>query len=613
LVLQINDGDDLSIEGNGDFVFPTRLDNGVVYTVTIARQPTGQICTINNSSGILSGEDISDIEVICPLQQATVSVTAGSIKTVSFTWDDVGADYYRLLCNPDGNSGFTPLGSDLTTTRIDHELSVHLTEWEDASYLIQSCDMKDQCIDSNPVSISGLMLDTIGYLKGHETGWEDSFGRAVAISGDGLTLAVGAPSDISPATGIDGEWEFSPDYKIDAGAVYLFDKGVDGWHLGGYVKASNTGMDDQFGLAVSLSYDGQVLAVGAAGEDSAAAGIDGDQEDNSADDAGAVYLFERSEGTWQQQAYLKAADVQTDDQFGRTLSLAASGNLLSVGSAEKIHLFERVDEGWSQMGLLEGGQVDVHSGFGDVFQLSGDGTTLAVGVPGAADESGAVYLFTSDADRWTLDNTIRTHNSNGGDRFGCSLSLSEDGRLLAVGAWGEDSFAEGIDGDADSDDAENSGAVYLFTRSSDRWRQSHYIKASNSDARDRFGSRVAISGNGRFLAVSAPMERSMARGINGDQYDDRAQASPGAVYLYIRNEGDGWVQKAYVKAPDTISGWEVPICNMVCPMENDEFGASLALSREGRTLVVGAPNESSGSSSDKEDTSVPYSGAAYLY
>ena len=88
---------------------------------------------------------------------------------------------------------------------------------------------------------------------------------------------------------------------------------------------------------------------------------------------------------------------------------------------------------------------------------------------------------------------------------------------------------------------------------------------------------------------------------------------PGAVYHYIRQEGAAWVQKAYVKAPDTVTGWEAPICDMVCPMVNDEFGGSLALSRDGEVLAVGAPHESSGNPDNMEDTSTPYSGAVYLY
>ncbi len=63
------------------------------------------------------------------------------------------------------------------------------------------------------------------------------------------------------------------------------------WSQQAYVKASNTGVGDQFGHSVPLSADGSTLAVGAWFEDSAATGINGNQADNSASGAGAVYVY----------------------------------------------------------------------------------------------------------------------------------------------------------------------------------------------------------------------------------------------------------------------------------------------------------------------------------
>jgi len=67
-----------------------------------------------------------------------------------------------------------------------------------------------------------------------------------------------------------------------------------------YLKASNTGAGDQFGPSVAVS--GDTVVVGATGEASSASGVNGNQTDNSADQAGAVYVFVRSGGTWSQQA-----------------------------------------------------------------------------------------------------------------------------------------------------------------------------------------------------------------------------------------------------------------------------------------------------------------------
>ena len=109
----------------------------------------------------------------------------------------------------------------------------------------------------------------------------------MALSGD--TLAVGAFFEDGGATGIGGD----PGDKsaFGSGAVYVFTPDFGGaWSQQAYVKASNTGSGDQFGWSVAL--DGDTLAVGAIREESAATGVSGDQDDNSADRAGAVYVFE---------------------------------------------------------------------------------------------------------------------------------------------------------------------------------------------------------------------------------------------------------------------------------------------------------------------------------
>lgn len=74
------------------------------------------------------------------------------------------------------------------------------------------------------------------------------------------------------------------------------------------------------------------MAVNASFEDSAATGVNGDQTDNSAVGAGAVYVFVRSNGIWQQRAYVKARNTGHADSFGRSVSLVADGNTLAVGT-----------------------------------------------------------------------------------------------------------------------------------------------------------------------------------------------------------------------------------------------------------------------------------------
>src|SRR6266536_2085750 len=142
------------------------------------------------------------------------------------------------------------------------------------------------------------------YVKASNTGAGDQFGFSVALSSDGVTLAVGAIGEDSSAIGIDGSQTDSA-ATTNAGAVYVFTFNGTTWPQQAYIKASNTGAVDLFGGSVSLSGDGNILAVGAIGESSAATGIGGNQADNAAANAGAVYVFTRSiTATWTQQIYV---------------------------------------------------------------------------------------------------------------------------------------------------------------------------------------------------------------------------------------------------------------------------------------------------------------------
>src|SRR5262249_35134640 len=117
-----------------------------------------------------------------------------------------------------------------------------------------------------------------------------------------------------------------------AGAVYVFTRTPSSWSQEAYVKASNPGAGDAFGFCVALSADGSTLAAGASGEDSVATGINGNQADNSASNAGAGYAFARNGTRWSQQAYVKASSTEAGDSFGASVALSADGAVLAVGA-----------------------------------------------------------------------------------------------------------------------------------------------------------------------------------------------------------------------------------------------------------------------------------------
>ena len=472
------------------------------------------------------------------------------------------------------------------------------------------------------------------YLKASNTDPNDAFGDGVALSTDGTTLAVGAGAERSAATGIDGNQ--TDNSAFNAGAVYIFTSVGTTWVQQAYLKASNTDAYDEFGTDVALSADGNTLAVGAHGEQSAVTGVNGDQTNNAATDAGAVYVFVRSGTTWAQQAYLKASNTDAGDYFGGRVALSGDGNTLAVSAQEEgsaatgvggnqadnnsassgaVYVFVRSGTTWTQQAYVKASNTDTGDIFGQGIALAGDGGTLAVGAPGEAStatgidgnqsnntamSAGAVYVFVRTGTTWTQQAYIKASNTDVGNFFGSRVALSSTGDTLAVGATGESSSASGVNGNEANNNTFDSGAVYVFVRAGASWSQEAYVKASNPDMYDLFGGGVALSGDGNVLAVGAGREASAATGIDGNQADNSKPGS-GAMYVFGRS-GASWSQLAYVKASNTDA--------------EDGFGWHMALSANAGTLVVSSYYESSaatGVDGDQTSNAAHFSGAVYVF
>jgi hypothetical protein len=270
----------------------------------------------------------------------------------------------------------------------------------------------------------------------------DLFGFAIALSGDGNTLAVGAIEEDSSARGVNGDQ--NNDATEDSGATYVFVRSLDlgtntpRWLQQAYLKASNAKSPEYFGFSLALSSNGHTLAVGAIFESGGGQGIGGNPADSSARRSGAVYVFGRTPTTaanstvWSQQAYLKASNTEANDNFGFTVALSGDGNTLAVAAIEE--------------------------------------SSAATGVNGdpsnnGAATSGAVYVFNrkSNADIWAEPVYLKPSNTAARQFFGYGVALSENGDTLAVGAFGESSSATGFNGDQRQVAGfELAGAVYLY-------------------------------------------------------------------------------------------------------------------------------------------------------
>ena len=379
----------------------------------------------------------------------------------------------------------------------------------------------------------------------------DTFGSALSLTSDGLKLAIGAPVDDGASNGASA-----------TGAVYLYEFDDDDFNgaalsgiIGdGYTGTGNVNIDldstDRFGASVALDKYGERLVVGAP------------QDDGSSDDvanSGAVHLFTFTDQSFSGGVHagtigsdytaLDVTNIGTVDKFGRSVSLNGDANMLVVGAQN------------------DDGNGDAVADSGAVYLISFTNNSFAGGqVRGIIGQN------------YSSDNSLDLNNLGSDDRFGFSVSLSNNGMRLAVGAKNDDGA---------SDTATDTGAVYLFGFENEMYKNASLLATigsgySNSeqfavdlDDSDAFGSAVALNDAGTTLAV----------GAQNDDGDSNAATDTGAVYLfsfadtdYGTMEHESTIGYLYNKAN------QLQITDL---QDSDKFGSALALNADDR-LVVGA-------------------------
>lgn len=616
-------GDDLTVAANGRFAFAKPLAPGAAYAVTLAQAPAEHTCTVEAGTGDLGDRDVDSVGITCRGPDVSVDVSGASgwvfdpaMDTQSFSGSVVAQDVSfavhgaalteariaGVATELGSASAAIPLALGATTVEIavtagGLSKTYQLVFQRGVAMVTQSAYGKASNTDpsdafGNAIAMSGDTLvigaaqessAAIGingnagdnsapgagavyvftrsgdawtqqaYIKASNTQAGDGFGSSVALSGD--TLLVGAPGEDSISAAINaGQTDNS---ASNAGAAYVFVRNGTAWTQQAYLKTPNMGAGDQLGFAVAVS--GDLLAVAAPREDSAAKGVDGNMNDETASSSGAVYVFVRAGTTWRYQSYLKASNTGSNDLFGFALALA--GDTLAVSAdaeasaafgvggdqlddsapnAGAVYVFMRshVDATWSQQAYIKASNTGAGDFFGSAVALSGD--TLAVGAyheasaattvngnqsDNSAAAAGAVYVFARTGTAWAQQAYVKASNTGAGDLFGASVALSAD--TLAVGAYAEDSTAT----DPADNTSKDAGAAYVFTRTGTTWSQQSFVKPASPTPGDLFGWSVALTSN--TLVIGALQESSCATGLNppGGQ-TDHSCASAGAVYVF---------------------------------------------------------------------------------
>jgi hypothetical protein len=556
----------VTINGGSDTSVPLIVgDNTISIVVTAEDGTTMRTYTVIVTRAVSDNASLSGLELsnaaIDPTFDRDVLVYAATVGFFTrSTQITATTEVENAVISVNGNTVTSGITTDpITLTEGSNIVTVNVTA-EDG--------LTTRTYTITIIRRSEFAVAQTAYLKASNTDAGDAFGWSIAVSGDGATLAVGAVREDSAATGLNGDEVDNSDG--DSGAVYIFDRNSAGnWVLQAYVKSSersvigaNAEVGDLFGISVALSNDGTTMAVGAPVE---GGGIWGDVFPSDSN-TGAVYVFTRDvDGTWTQQSFIKPSDLCVCGSFfGGEVALSGDGSTMAAIASDAVYLFARDGNLWTQQAKMEipVSSYDYFLGdeISDSLALSDDGATLA------ASSRVGVYLFARDGVLWTQQSQISPLD-------GRNVALSRDGATLA---------------------ASHGESVYLFARDGSLWTRQSQINPP-------VGRNVALSGDGATLAVGATGEDSAATGVDGDETDNTATDS-GAVYLFT-HDGDGrWNTRTYVKASNTDAG--------------DYFGASIALSADGATLVVGATGEDSAATSvdgDETDNNAEDSGAAYTF
>ncbi|MES9942244.1 MAG: cadherin-like beta sandwich domain-containing protein [Candidatus Thiodiazotropha sp. 6PLUC2] len=307
-------------------------------------------------------------------------------------------------------------------------------------------------------------------LYGADSTTDDNFGWSVSLSGDSLAVGAFLDDDLGSASG----------------SVYIFNRSGGVWSQQDKITAADGAADDKFGYQVSLF--GDSLAVGSSGDD-----------DNGSD-SGSTYVFTRTNGVWSQQAKLTPADGAAGDEFGFSVSLyedslAASAHLNDHDGSTSpgaVYVFTRSGTVWTEQAKLTALDAAGWDLFGYSVSLFED--SLAVGAlfedANGLVDSGSAYVFTRSGGVWSQQQKLTASDGAADDTFGVSVSMSKDG--LAVGARSNDVIGA------------DSGAAYLFTRSSGVWTQRAIWTPDDSAAGDYFGNSVSLSADS--LAVGAYLD-----------------------------------------------------------------------------------------------------------
>ena len=300
-----------------------------------------------------------------------------------------------------------------------------------------------------------------------------TFGRSMAVSVDGTTLAVATGCAEISACG--------------SGWVSLYSRNGATWSPLQHIRSPRGDHFDRFAWDVALSHDGSRLVV------------------SDVTYPGRAYVFDRSGDTWELTATLETPESLESDGFGTSLALTSEGTTAFVG-AHSSHcplphycgaVYVYVDQGgdWELSQVLRAPNPADSDVFG--LDLAVAGRTLLVGAPGrncaVSNWCGAVLVYGLRRGAWMFEQELSPPTPRGGE-FGLAIAIAPNARRAIVGApWAEC---------PDPLFNQTCGRAYVLEARGNRWSIVSSLTPPNPRLRVHFGNSVAIDAKGDTVLVS---------------------------------------------------------------------------------------------------------------
>lgn len=352
----------------------------------------------------------------------------------------------------------------------------------------------------------------------------DNYGAKVAVSSRKEWLLVSAP------------------YRNGKGTVSIYSGQGDFWELDTVLQPSDLPADAVFGLDVAISSDGKVIAISMA---------------SSSTRPGAVYIYTRSDTTWDFVHKVAAPIVINNDFFGASISLSDDGSYLVVGcigddttavDSGCVYVYKRGNLIWELKQTFKAPTATTSNYYGSVVRLSGNGTYLAVSElygDTTTTNIGLVHIYLRTGETWALQTTLSESTVWANKRFGNGLAINQDGSIIAIGA---PDF--------------NAGVVFGYSRTATTWTKKSTMTGSNTVNGSKFGEVIAMSPDGLKIIIGA--------------------------YAHGSNQG-----KAYLFQGGSAIYSEIQELVNIQPTTAEWFGYSVAMADSGKTVICGAPGSQS--------------------